>query len=158
LEACDANGLLKEPGGQKECRTTINSAINKCVNDRLDQLADRPRENSTRRANGTAKCDDAPATEPPKDGRTPDLALTETAVARMFEQRQAGQLLHEHRRGIWYCCDRNGGIWRADETRSTQRSVQLLCEELRQPSFQTLKKIKAVEEIANASAAPSCSG
>jgi putative DNA primase/helicase len=83
----------------------------------------------------------------------PTPQLTEMDVRTKFEADAKGRRLFEHRSNSWYV-ERNG-IWQRDELRETTRAVQILCETIGGP-FATLKKVKAVEELARSAPGIAC--
>jgi putative DNA primase/helicase len=72
--------------------------------------------------------------------------LTEMDVAAICEDRWAGHRVFEHRRGRWYV--ERKGIWECDEVGETLRDAQKICRGTGSAQFATLRKVKAVEELA----------
>jgi putative DNA primase/helicase len=89
-------------------------------------------------------------------GSTPRPAtphLTEMDVRTKFEADAKGRRLFEHRSKSWYV--ERTGIWHRDELGETVREVQTLCETIG-GNFATLKKVKAVEELARSAPGIRC--
>jgi putative DNA primase/helicase len=75
-----------------------------------------------------------------------DAAPTEVEVAAICEQEWRLNRVFEHRQKRWYV--EKDGIWYIDEVGQTVRDAQEICKTAGGRSFETLKKRKAVEEIA----------
>jgi putative DNA primase/helicase len=83
-----------------------------------------------------------------RNGRTRadrTASLTEMDVAAIVEERFRGRHCYDHQSGSWLI-ERNG-IWHRDATGETIREVQNICKNTGDPSFQTLRKVKAAEEL-----------